>query len=548
MNLFKNSVGRPSNEIKRKRRVIIYSLIVFFILLFFIFIISYKNKNNNKAGLGYIYPYISISDNKTDNLAFKNSNIDLEFKTKYYNKKEYYFKLTYHSDNKNEEGKCAKLSTGNKKAKYSLPIYYDNTYISLTLYTDSNCSNEYKTYKSKTYTLATQTTTTTTTKKQNTTKTFTATFHKNGATKIGADKLSCTTKSSSCTIKAPSITRSGYNINGWATSIIFVAKYKVGDTITLTKDTNFYAKTSKKENKVQTTTASKKSISMSKFVEHWKIGTMGIINVKTTPEKDKVTLKSSNSKIMKVEKIDNNSWRMTAVSEGSATITATSSSNATVSYNYIVDPYVYIEQTYKKEGTKRIKNGVKSTEVIDDVTIYIEKGVKKDIYNNFISDFKEIPKYMKYGVKEIYILTKKTFENNNDNVEAYVGRTWPKDGSTFIDIKAEAYTKGRMTTMIHELAHTMDYRYNLKYGKDNLSNNKEWNNLYKKYKKEQKNALEPYAYTNNLEFLATSFEFYYLENISKRHKLSDSNLKNYKFPDDIKNQIKETIEIFKKIK
>ncbi len=79
-----------------------------------------------------------------------------------------------------------------------------------------------------------------------TTKTFKATFDKNGATSIGSSSLSCNTTGSSCTVKAPSIKRDGYTIVGWNTSKnATTAQYKVGSTITLTKNTTFYAITKK---------------------------------------------------------------------------------------------------------------------------------------------------------------------------------------------------------------------------------------------------------------------------------------------------------------
>lgn len=547
MNIFKNGVGRPSNEIKRKRTILVSCIIAFFILLFLlIFTLTYKNSNNNKAGLGFIYPYVSITDNNSNTYVPKNSTIDLEFKIKYYNKKDYYFKIVYNSDGNNTEGKCTKLYPGSKKANYSLPVYYDNTYISLTLYKDSSCTDVFETYKSKIYKIEdNKTTTKTTTTKYNKTKTFTATFHKNGATKIGKEKISCTTTSNSCSIKAPTIIREGYNINGWSTSIIFVAKYKVGDTITLTKNTNFYAKTSKKnKNNVSTSkvTTASKSISMTKFVENWIIGSSGIIKVTTTPSNDKVTVTSSNNKVMRIEKIDNNSWQMTSLTDGKVTITAKSSSGSTVSYNYTVEP-----QKYYYLGTDRIKNGVKKTQKIDDITIYIENGVKKDIYNNYINDLKEIPDYMKCGVKEIYILTKNTFEYLTSST-TYVGLTRSRYGSAIIDVKAEKYDGSRFTTLIHELAHTMDFRYNYKELDGYLSSSSEWKKLFNKYKSNQQKALNSYAYNNELEFFASSFEYYYLKNMSKRHEFKDSNLKNYKFPSDIKKQVEESIKIFKNLK
>ena len=77
-------------------------------------------------------------------------------------------------------------------------------------------------------------------------KTFVATFNKNGADSISANQLKCNTKSNTCKITAPKITRSGYNILGWSTSIDDTTTLiKPGKSITLRQDTTFYAITSK---------------------------------------------------------------------------------------------------------------------------------------------------------------------------------------------------------------------------------------------------------------------------------------------------------------
>ena len=80
-----------------------------------------------------------------------------------------------------------------------------------------------------------------------TTQTLVATFNKNGATSVGATNLSCINhnKIASCTVVAPSITRSGYNIIGWGTSSTASSGIKVGENITLNTNTTYYAITSK---------------------------------------------------------------------------------------------------------------------------------------------------------------------------------------------------------------------------------------------------------------------------------------------------------------
>ena len=84
-------------------------------------------------------------------------------------------------------------------------------------------------------------------------RTFTATFIANGATSIGSASLSCRTTGNSCSVTAPSITRSGYNIVGWSTSTAGTNPIRVGSQITLTGNTTYYAITAKAETVIQPT-------------------------------------------------------------------------------------------------------------------------------------------------------------------------------------------------------------------------------------------------------------------------------------------------------
>ena len=78
-------------------------------------------------------------------------------------------------------------------------------------------------------------------------KTLTATFNKNGATSIGSSSVSCTIadESEKCSIVLPSITRSGFTIDGWNNSASATSGTAVGSTVTLTANTTYYAITHK---------------------------------------------------------------------------------------------------------------------------------------------------------------------------------------------------------------------------------------------------------------------------------------------------------------
>ena len=77
-------------------------------------------------------------------------------------------------------------------------------------------------------------------------KTYVATFVKNGATEIGSTSLSCTVSSgTTCTVQAPSITRSGYTILGWNTNANATTGTQVGNLITLSGNETYNAITRK---------------------------------------------------------------------------------------------------------------------------------------------------------------------------------------------------------------------------------------------------------------------------------------------------------------
>lgn len=77
--------------------------------------------------------------------------------------------------------------------------------------------------------------------------TLTVILDKNGATNVGKTSLSCTSKNgNACNISLPAITREVWNILGWSENRNDqVAKYKVGEKISISESKTLYAITSK---------------------------------------------------------------------------------------------------------------------------------------------------------------------------------------------------------------------------------------------------------------------------------------------------------------
>lgn len=543
MKLFKNKVGRPSNKIKKQRKILLISAISLCVLLFCTMLTLIVKVDNMKAALGFVSPYVSITGDTFSNKIPKGEVANLNIKLRYYGKQNYYFKVVGHVGKSYEASSCQKFPAGSKKITYPLKVSEDNTYVSIELYNNSSCTKLYRTVTGPKYVLSDKVS-------NNKSKTFIATFYKNEADSIGAEKLSCTTKTSSCTIKAPTIKKDGYIINGWAISSLSLAKYKPGDTITLKKDMKFYAKTTKKmkstiiSNVVDiinsaSNSINKSKISMTKYTSSWNIGSSGVVEVTTSKKDDTVTLTSSNSLVMRLDKKSNNSWKMTAIDSGTVTITATSSSGASISATYTVKPYEYL-------GTSRMKNGCKSKIVLNGVTIYRENGVSDSVYNSYLTDFKELPEYMKRGTKELYILTSSTYLLYYN--KGSIAMTSTRQGYAVIDIKASKYDNTCYVALAHEFAHSIDHRYNHVYGTGRISENTNWTNLYNYYKNNQSKALRSYAYNSKGEFFAESYGFFFMKYHAKTHTFSKSYYSKMPYPNNLKNEMNNTLNFISNAK
>ena len=363
-------------------------------------------------------------------------------------------------------------------------------------------------------------------KNQVKTKKFTATFNKNGATSIEFSKLTCNTTSTSCAVKAPSITRNGYSVLGWDTNKNATsAKYKVGDNITLTKDTTFYAITKKKTSGATTVG----TITMTKFNSTWdKLASYGILNVQVTPSSATYTVTSSNPKVMKVYNVNNN-WKLVAVGDGTATITATSSTGAKISHTYTVN-------SGEKTGKDRTLKGLKKYEYKDGVDIYSEKGCKDNVIKSYMADFDESPQYVKDTVSSIYILTRETFSKLNPGFASNV--VGLASGSiNRIQVVCDKYSIGALP---HEMGHTMDFTYRDLNGMY-FSDTKDFIKIYNKYSSKNDKPLTPYAYSNTLEFFAEAYTMYFQKNIAKTNTIDKGYFKNYKITSDISKLIKDAL-------
>ena len=152
MNLFKNGVGRPSNDLKRKRKIFYIGvvLIVTFIVLFGGFFVCTKLINggmfqSNSYNAETNPVKVTIKPSTSAVKVNKDSKVNFEILFKKNNakdKKSYYYKwTTYKGDNKkHHEDGCSSISDG-MKVKKSLTIF-DKRKGTITIYSDKNCKKK----------------------------------------------------------------------------------------------------------------------------------------------------------------------------------------------------------------------------------------------------------------------------------------------------------------------------------------------------------------------------------------------------------------------
>ncbi|MGN1000587.1 MAG: hypothetical protein ACI4OG_01460, partial [Bacilli bacterium] len=324
---------------------------------------------------------------------------------------------------------------------------------------------------------------------------------------------------------------------GWSTSKnATTAEYKVGSTITLTKNTTFYAIT--KKNTTSSSSSSTGSIKMTRFSSNqWKVGTYGDISLTVSPSNATYTVTSSSSS-MRVTK-NGSKYRIMAIKGGTATITAKSSTGATDSMTFTV-------VSTPAPSTSRVKKGIKSTQTINGTKIYVEEGCPTANINKYLTDIKEVPSYVNQA-KEIFFLTKSTFYNVSEvkRSSSAVGQTLGANDHRYVDVLCDKYYD---VTIPHELAHTMDMVFAHMSGKSKPSARDEWTIMRNKYNMK---ILRSYSFDDGLEFFADAYTYYFRKNVAKTIKTTslfnisnncDTNAKkDCAYPDELKDLMVKTL-------
>lgn len=275
------------------------------------------------------------------------------------------------------------------------------------------------------------------------------------------------------------------------------------------------------------------TISMTKFTDEWQFGATPTASVTLKTSGDTFEVSSSNPNAIIITNKTNTSYKLSAIGEGSSTITAKSiKTGQTVSYTYKVKPYKLPDNS-RFGSNKNIK-----TKVVEDTTIYYENSCSTTVLNSYIDDIKYIKAmddvknnkdYPFKAVKAIYIVTKASFDKANPGYSNSPAVTHA-GAISYIDIKCDKYTK---TSVAHELGHAIDYRYGAING-TMLSNS--FKNLYNKYVGLKSNRpLRDYSYEKTVDN-APYVEFFADSYTSYMGKATWSN-----FPGELKTEVKNAI-------
>lgn len=431
----------------------------------------------------------------------------------------------------------------------------------------------------------------------NTTAGWTVTFDKNGAKTISKSKISCPSKAT-CNVTLPRIIRSGYTILGWATSSTAKkAQYKVGTTISITKNTKLYAITSKKLKATFNLNGAKKVGAASATCTLYnKTSSCSVTTPSITAASGFKVLgwakeaKSTKAtiKIDKPLKLKEN-ISLYAVTRSTKGCKITFEKNNATNLSYyqktyykyngskyctITDvPYIYkegyeicgffqtsIENLINKQiagdstywaypclERRKKPLTIATTYMVDNIAVDVEKNseVYYNVYSQYLeylNQIKPIMPYLFHTKGKISIISEDTYNDIWKGSDT-AGMSYGYDGFINMDINipsSKFITHYTLGTFVHELAHAWDNHFYVKTGK-RISEQSDIINVYNKYKEQKsgKRPLRDYSYTNEREFVADTVSFYFWEiytngDVKQIYKAHNGN--------NMNDEIKKTIE------
>ncbi len=330
-------------------------------------------------------------------------------------------------------------------------------------------------------------------------------FHLNGATSIENKVSKCKiNEHNMCSITLPNVVKDNGIVLGFSDNKNdTVAKYKVGDILTLEKSLELYVVSFK----TLTLTIDKNNVD---YLETAKL------YCKVYNEEKECSVKIPNFNKIGYE------------NKGYST-----SKDSLAGFKYPYDDYIISKDTtlYPIYSTSaRHKSlDIEQTFTYQDSFIEVEKGCSEKTYNvllSYLDGIKEHAPYLLLGNKIAFVTDDSFNEIWGKN---YVGMNYGPKNLRSVDIRCSSNSlNDYYATMVHEMAHSWDFYYATKFG-DNISSQSNIINLYNKYKNDSNRPFRDYSYTTVYEFIADMMRYYYFKYEVPRAGFTDLN-----YPNDIK--------------
>ncbi len=315
---------------------------------------------------------------------------------------------------------------------------------------------------------------------------YKAILNLNGATSVDSKVLKCKIVDDKCTVVLPQAYKDNGVILGFSDNAKdTVAKYKMGDTITLDSSIELFTISYK-------TYTLKIANNEVDYLEKSEVS----CNVFNNNKECSVTLPSFN--------------KVGYENKGYST-----SIESIVGFKYPKDEYILskdaiIYPIYSTSARNKSLS-IADTFTYQDSFIEVEKGCSETVYKKFL-------KYLD-GIKEhvpfLLLGNKITFvcDNSFNSIwgDGYVGMNYGPKSLRSVDIRCSDNSfNDYYATMVHEMAHSWDFYYATKLG-DNISSQADVINLYNKYKDNPNRPFRDYSYSNIYEFLADMMRYYYFK-------------------------------------
>lgn len=349
-----------------------------------------------------------------------------------------------------------------------------------------------------------------------TSKKVTINFYKNGADSIGASSKSCTmyNKQESCSITAPTVTRSGWNILGWSWNDTDQGDYitKVNEPIKRGQDGYYYAITSKTLN-----------LSIKYNDETIKTLACNIYNNKI--KKCSIYVNESFTKLNYKTYLFNKRYIINGFSNtngGEIVYKPDDESNIIISLDS--NKTIYMSTFYMSNIVK-----------LNQKTIYLQKGIQGNAYNRILTIENLAPFLFKIP-GNVFVFDRDSY---NSRWDTGVGITYggvPRNVDVISSESGITLNGDGYDAWMHELGHAWDAYYKSKFGKM-VSEQEDFIKLYNYYlsKTSESNpqpaneffaAMTPtYVYfKNNIDGSKYKFQYYYWKQFST---LEDTSMKNY---------------------